>query len=362
MSKTPPSTPASFNHADPSCIGVLLANVGTPASPRVADVRRYLREFLSDRRMIELPRWLWWPLLNFVVLTVRPPKTASAYQKIWRADGSPLLAIGNQQRDRLRQRFANRTPHVQIELGMRYGAPSIADALTKLHQHGADKVLIAPLFPQYCAATTASTFDAAARALSMVRRVPALRMIDHYHDRPAYIRALADSVREYRAAHGASELLLMSFHGMPRAYFLAGDPYHCECQKTARLLAEELTLADDQWQIAFQSRVGKQAWLAPYTDDTLRELPRRGITDLQIICPGFSADCLETLEEIALLNRNIFTTAGGKRYGFIPCLNDRDDHIDCLHELIDEHLHGWNNAPDDLHARQHRAMTHGAAQ
>lgn len=340
-------TATDFDHAHPGRAGVLIANLGTPDSHRVADVRRYLREFLLDPRVVEAPRPLWWLVLNAVILNTRPRKTAHAYAKVWRADGSPLLAISRRQRQKLQAALnamagdGGDTAPI-VELGMRYGNPSIADALRKLRSAGARRLLVLPLYPQYCAATTASTFDAVSAELRRWRWLPALRFVANYHDHPAYIGALAASVRDYRRRHGRAEMLLMSFHGIPQAYFDAGDPYHCECLKTARLLAEELNLAAGEWRVSFQSRLGRARWLQPYTDRTLIELAQGGARDVQVICPGFSADCLETLEEIALAGRDAFLQAGGTRYGCIPCLNDGEAHIRALAAIVAENLDGWD--------------------
>ena len=338
---------------DDGGIGVLVANLGTPDSCRVGDVRRYLGEFLWDRRVVEVSRVVWWLVLHLAVLPTRPRKTAKAYREIWGKDGSPLLAVSRRQVRELERRLkAHSHSHsggLAVELGMRYGTPSIAGALAKLRLGGARRVLVLPLYPQYCAATTASAFDAVCAELSRWRRVPALRVIDHYHDHPGYIAALANSVRDYRQVHGGSERLLMSFHGIPCAYVDAGDPYHGECLTTARLLAEELELDEREWRVSFQSRFGPKQWLQPYTDHTLADWARDGVRSVQVICPGFSADCLETLEEVAMQNRDIFMRAGGENYGYIPCLNDRDDHIEALARLVTDNLAGWDSA-DPTHA------------
>lgn len=334
-------------------IGVLLINLGTPDSCTPRDVRRYLKEFLSDPRVVEMPRAIWWLILRLAILTTRPRKSARAYQKIWGADGSPLLAISRRQQHKLQEHWnAHNGPaarKVAVALGMRYGNPSIASALAELDAAGVRRLLALPLYPQYCAATTASAFDALCAALSRRRRIPALRMIDQYHDHRNYIAALAGSVRDYRRAHGGA-MLLMSFHGIPQSYADAGDPYRDQCHRTARLLAGQLGLAEGAWRVSFQSRFGHRPWLRPYTDETLVELARGGARDVQVICPGFSADCLETLDEIAIENRAVFLRAGGANFGCIPCLNDNDAHIAALRGLIDEHIHDWL-APAGTHAQ-----------
>ncbi len=336
-------------HGEPDCIGVLLTNIGSPDSARTADVRRYLKQFLSDRRVIEVPRIIWFWVLHLIILTTRPRKTAAAYQKVWREDGSPLLRISIRQQRKLQQRLAQHGASIAapnlftVQLGMRYGNPSIQAALAKLRAAGARRLLVLPLYPQYSATTTASAFDAVCAELSAWRWLPAVRLINHYHDHPGYLRALANRVREYRKMHGGSELLLMSFHGLPQAYFTAGDPYHCQCWKTARLLAAQLQLEDKDWQVSFQSRLGAQPWLQPYTAQTLTAAAQAGIRNVQVICPGFSADCLETLEETALKNGDIFRRAGGTKYGYIPCLNDHDEHIAALTDLILDNSGNWIN-------------------
>ncbi|MDA7995604.1 MAG: ferrochelatase [Gammaproteobacteria bacterium] len=316
-------------------IGVLLTNLGTPDSCAPGDVRRYLREFLSDRRVVGLPRILWLPLLHGVVLNTRPRKSANAYAKIWRDDGSPLLVFSRMQQRKLQRRFDESA--VVVELGMRYGNPSIAAALEKLHAAGARKVLVLPLYPQYCSATTASTFDALGAAFARRWHLPALRFVDHYHDHPKYIAALARSVR----AHNSDGVLVMSFHGIPEAFADAGDPYPAQCKTTARLLADELKLADDEWRLSFQSRFGPARWLQPGTEETLAALAQDGVQSVRVICPGFSADCLETLEEIAIGGRETFLQAGGRHFEYIPCMNDEDAHIDALQEIIRANLGDW---------------------
>ncbi len=334
--------------AAPGC-GVLITNLGTPDSCKVGDVRRFLREFLGDRRVVELPRLLWWLILNVAVLSTRPRQSARAYAQIWGADGSPLLSIARRQQHKLRQRLADGGfGGVGVELGMRYGHPSIASALAKLRAGGARRLLVLPLYPQYCAATTASALDAVYAELSRWRALPGLRLLTSYHDNRGYIAALAASVRDYRRVHPIAEggMLLMSFHGLPQACVDAGDPYADECRQTARLLAAALGLRDDEWRQTFQSRFGRRPWLQPYTDETLLALAKSGVSHVHMICPGFSADCLETLHEIDLENRDIFMRAGGENYGYIPCLNAQDAHIDALAGLIVDNMRGWGDGGD----------------
>jgi len=319
-------------------IGVLLTNLGTPEAPTTAAVRRYLAEFLSDRRVVDRPRWLWLPVLHGVILRLRPRRSAHAYQKVWTDEGSPLLNFGRRQQLALQQRLPGDVP---VVLAMRYGQPSIAAGLQQLRAAGVTRVLLIPLYPQYSGSTTASTFDAVAAAWSRWPRLPELRMVMDYHDQDGYIQALANSVRDYWNQHGRGEKLLLSFHGTPQAMSDAGDPYYLQCQTTARLLAQRLQLSDDQCQLTFQSRFGPEAWLQPYTDKTLEALAQQGVGRVDVLCPGFSADCLETLEEIAMLNRDLFLQAGGRDYHYIPALNDREDHIAMLAGLVRQYTQGW---------------------
>jgi len=351
---TPPS---EFNHIQPFKTGVLLLNLGTPDSPTVSAVRRYLDEFLSDPRVIDKPRWLWWLILHGIILRLRPRRSAHAYQQVWTEQGSPLLTISQSQADKLQTQFSTKFPHVLVELGMRYGSPSIDDALKKLKDKNVNNLIILPLYPQYSATTTASTFDAVAKVFKKWRRLPSLHFVSHYHDKPEYIKTLANSIRETWKTEGQAEKLLFSFHGLPKSYLAAGDPYFCECQKTARLLAEELELDQEQWLITFQSRVGLEQWLTPYTDKTLIELASKGIKSIQVACPGFSADCLETLEEINMENRDIFMKAGGEQYHYIPALNDTSEHIDMIASLIEPQIKLWQDeqVTTDLELTQKRA-------
>lgn len=344
-----------FPHAPPdgapapppeSPLGIVIANLGTPDAPDVPALRRYLREFLLDPRVIEMPRALWWLALHLLVLPFRPRKSAALYRKVWTAEGSPLLVITRRQAAGVAALLARDVEApVEVRVAMRYGNPSVRAALRELAAAGCHRILVLPLYPQYAAVTTGSTFDAVAAELTGWRWVPELRTIHSYHDEPAYIEALAASLREAWAANGPGEKLLFSFHGIPRRYFLAGDPYYCHCQKTARLVAERLGLPRERWQVSFQSLFGREEWLRPYTEDTLRALAAAGTRCLDVICPGFSADCLETLEEIDGLNREIFLHAGGERYRYVPALNDRPDHLQLLAGLLRRHLAGWTCEP-----------------
>ncbi len=319
----------------PASTGILLTNLGTPDSPAVADVRRYLKAFLSDPRVVEMPRLPWWLILNLVILRIRPPRSARSYRKVWTGDGSPLLHISRQQATALQSSLeqAAKGPF-RVELAMRYGNPSIAHGLERLRQANARRILVLPLYPQYSATTTASTFDEVSRILSRWRWIPELLFVNEYHANPLYIQALADSIRQFWGQHGEPDRLLMSFHGIPRDYALAGDPYPDQCRATATLLADALALPAERWACSFQSRMGRKEWLRPYTDQTLEAWPAEGVRRVQVVCPGFPADCLETLEEIGEENRDLFLAAGGEEYRYIPALNDGEAHIGMLRRLI----------------------------
>ena len=349
---------SDYVHGQAPATGVLLANLGTPDAPDRAAVRRYLKQFLWDPRVVETPRPLWWLILNGIILTTRPQRSAKAYASIWGAEGSPLLSISRAQHARLAQALG---PTLKVELAMRYGQPSIPQALAALRQAGVRRLLVLPLYPQYSGTTTASVFDAVTQEISGWRWIPELRFVNQYHDDPGFIAALAESVRAYQAEHGRPQRLVMSFHGLPRAYFDAGDPYYCQCQKTARLLAETLGLTAEDYAVTFQSRLGVKAWLQPYTDEYLQGLPPQGIRRVQVICPGFSADCLETLEEVAMENRDHFLAKGGEAYDYIPCLNDGAGHIAFLQGLVHRHLQGWEPVPCDGPASLARAKALGAS-
>ncbi len=329
--------------ADAPPIGVLLVNLGTPAAPDRASVRRYLAEFLSDPRVVELWRPAWLALLYGIILNTRPAKSARAYASVWDEDGSPLLAVSRRQAAALSAELA--ADGVRVVLAMRYGRPAIREGIEQLLGAGVTRLLVLPLYPQYSATTTASVFDAVAAELSRTRRIPELRLVNEYHLDEAYLAALAASVRRYQAEHGQPDCLLMSFHGIPAEYAEAGDPYGEQCRATARALATRLGLADDDYRLSFQSRLGPKQWLSPYTDDTVRALAADGVRHLQVVCPGFSADCLETLEEVAVENREYFLAAGGQCYQYIPCLNDQADHVAMMRQLVARHSLGWPGAP-----------------
>jgi ferrochelatase len=343
---------APFAHDRPPHLGVLLVNLGTPDAPTAVAVRRYLAEFLADPRVVEIPRVAWRPLLHGVILRVRPARSAERYATIWTKDGSPLLVHSQRQRTLLQGYLGQRlkalglpSDHVRVELGMRYGAPTLADALYRLHDAACDRVVLLPLYPQYAASTTGSAVDALFAAAGGLRRVPALRVIDAYHDDAGYIGAVAQSINDYWLKNGRPGKLVLSFHGVPRRSLDLGDPYHCHCHKTARLLAGELGLKPEQYVVTFQSRFGRGEWLKPYTRPTIAALAKEGIRRVDVACPGFVSDCLETLEEIALEGRATFLQGGGAEFHAIPCLNERPAWIAALADLAMRNLEGWLQAP-----------------
>ncbi len=331
-----------FVHGRPARLGIVFVNLGTPEAPTAAALRRYLAEFLSDPRVVEIPRPVWWLILHGVVLRIRPRRSAEAYRKVWTDEGSPLMVSCRRLVTALGEALADRIPGPHtVALAMRYGEPSIDSVLRRLHAEGAERLLVVPLYPQYSGATTGSVADAVFASLRGWRWVPELRLLGAYHDDLRYIDALAASVRAHWDAKGRSDRLLISFHGMPRATLEAGDPYYCQCHKTARLLAGRLDLADSDWEMAFQSRFGAAEWLKPYVFERLSALPGEGVDSLSVICPGFANDCLETLEEIAIQGRERFLGAGGSRYDYIPALNDATDHVRFLADRIVEQARAW---------------------
>ncbi len=360
-----------FAHDSVPRLGVLLVNLGTPDAATPAAVRRYLSEFLSDPRVVEIPPALWQPILHAVVLPTRPAKSAAKYRAIWTKHGSPLAVHSGRQRTLLFGYLGQRLKEAglpadfcPVELGMRYGNPSIASALGKLAAADCERILVLPLYPQYAASTCASTFDSVARYFRGVRRVPGLRVVDSFHDDRGYIGALARNVNDYWVKHGRPDHLVLSFHGLPRRTLDRGDPYHCQCQVTGRLLADELGLDRKQWTLAFQSRFGRGEWLKPYTAATLAALPKAGAARVDVFCPGFVADCLETLEEIGIEGRDTFLKAGGKEFHTIPCLNEHPAWMAALTDLAWRHLSGWLEPPPDAAARERtllRAKAMGAS-
>lgn len=332
----------SYSHGSIVKTGILLVNLGTPDAPTAQAVRPYLKEFLSDPRVVEIPRALWWLILHGFILNTRPKKSAEKYAQIWTPDGSPLQVHTERQAKLLLGFLGERIkPAPVVEYAMRYGNPAIAEVLGRMKQQGCERILVLPLYPQYAASSTATVFDAVFEQLKKMRNTPAIRTVKHYHDHPGYIAALAQNVRDYWMKTGKPEKLVMSFHGVPRFSLDKGDPYHCECHKTARLLAEALKLDASQYQVCFQSRFGRAEWLKPYTAATLEQLGKQNTRRVDVVCPGFVADCLETLEEIAIEGRTTFIQAGGREFHYIPCLNERSDWIHALADIALTNLQGW---------------------
>ena len=333
----------NYTHGTKERLGVLLVNLGSPNNPTEKAVRRYLAEFLWDPRVVEMPRPLWWLILHGYILRFRPRHSAAMYKKIWTEDGSPLISISRQQAQKVEKKLHSKIRgNVLVDIAMRYGKPNIKGALRGLRMAGAKRFLIVPMYPQYSSTTTASVFDAVTSELQTWRWLPDMRFINSYHDQPAYIDALAKSIISYWAVRERKpEMLIFSFHGIPKKFVENGDPYFCQCQKTARLVADKLLLKDSKWKVTFQSRVGKEEWLRPYTDNTMKQLAHQGVKSIDVVCPGFSADCLETLEEINIENREIFLSRGGVDFDYIPCLNANEAHINSLCELITQHSFGW---------------------
>jgi ferrochelatase len=324
--------------------GVLLVNLGTPTAPTPKAVREYLAEFLGDRRVVDAPRWLWWLVLHGVILRIRPRRVAKAYASVWREDGSPLMCISKDQQKALAKHLSNEYGQdIPVALAMTYGEPTMEQAGQQLRQAGAERLVILPLYPQNSSSTTAAVHDRYANALGPCPHIPASRWITDYHVYPLYIQALANSVREYWQAHGRGDRLMMSFHGIPERYEKKGDPYPRQCRATAAALAEELGLQDGEWICSFQSRFGREEWVKPYTDHTLIAWGNEGVGRVDVISPAFAADCLETLEELEVENRETFIHAGGKDYHYIPCLNDRPDHIAMMAALVNENAAGWTS-------------------
>lgn len=339
----------TFNHHQADKIGVLITNLGTPEAPTAKALKPYLKQFLWDPRVVEVPRPIWWLILNGIILNTRPKKSAEAYKTVWTEKGSPLALHTADQAEKLQAHFGDR---LIVDWAMRYGEPSIGSALQKMQDAGVRKLIVLPLYPQYAAATTASTFDALADDFKTRRWMPELRFINQYADFEPYIDTVADSIKAYQAEHGKADKLVFSYHGIPLRYLHNGDPYHCQCLKTTRLVAEKLGLNPDQYLTSFQSRFGKEEWIKPYTDATLKSLPAQGVKNVQVICPGFSADCLETIEEIGEENREYFEEAGGEQYGYIPALNASEPHIETLAQLIELNLQGWQTLEPDLTQRE----------
>lgn len=353
-----------FKHNQHGRVGVLLTNLGTPEAPTAKALRPYLKQFLWDPRVVEVPRPLWWLILNGIILRVRPKRSAAAYAEVWTDEGSPLLTHSLNQAKALQCSLAESYgDQVIVDVAMRYGQPSIASVIDKMLSAGVRKLIVLPLYPQYSAATTGSTFDAIADEFKQRRWLPDFRFISHYHDHRGFIHAITNRIKAHWAEHGRTDKLLFSYHGMPQKYLENGDPYHCECHKTTRLIAEQLGLAPNEYLTTFQSRFGRDPWLQPYTDETLKALPQQGVKSVQIICPGFSSDCLETIEEIGGENCEYFLEAGGERYEYIPCLNAEPDHIELMRTLIEEQAKDWLTAQtQDAQQTQDLAIALGAKQ
>jgi ferrochelatase len=351
-------------HGSAARTAVLLVNLGTPEAPEAPAVRRYLAEFLSDPRVVEIPRWLWKPVLHGVILRTRPAKSAAKYASIWTPEGSPLKVWTEKQAKLLLGSLGERGHRVLVRYAMRYGSPSIAAELDALKAAGATRILVLPLYPQYSGTTTATVFDAVAQWARRTRHLPELRFVNRFHDDPLYIEALAQRLLVHWQQHGQPERLVLSFHGVPKRTLTLGDPYHCECLKTARLLGERLGLPQDRLLVTFQSRFGRAEWLQPYTEPTLKALAKQGVKRVDVACPGFVSDCLETLEEIAQECRDAFLAAGGSELRYVPCLNDDPRWIAALATIAQDHLAGWPTrelASDAaLQAQRQRALAAGA--
>ena len=326
-------------------VGVILVNLGTPDEPTAPAIRKYLREFLSDPRVIEIPKLLWWPILNGPILMARPRKLVPRYKSVWMEGGSPLMVYTQRQTEGLRKLFAQRGLAVEVETGMRYGEPSIKNAMLRLRERGCEHLLVVPLYPQYASSTTATVVDEVTRVASHMRDQPALRFIKRFHTDPAFIHPLGDKIAAFWQQHGKPQKLVMSFHGLPRQCVDIGDPYCRDCYETARALAQYLGLSDDAYQVTFQSRFGPAKWLEPYTEPTLQKLAQQGVTEIDVVCPGFLADCLETLEEIQVEVCETFMHAGGKRFRYIPALNDDQAWVNSLGDMVLSHLQGWPIEP-----------------
>lgn len=346
----------SFQHGKSSKVAVVLVNLGTPEAPTAKGVRPFLREFLSDTRVVEIPKWIWWFILNWIIVPFRAKKTAAKYAAIWTSEGSPLKVHTQKQAVLLRDYLGEIGHQVDVVCAMRYGQPLLPEVLAQLQEKGCERVLILPAYPQYSGTTTASIIDAVLAHFKGVRNIPELRFIKHYHDHPAYIDALKKLVLAYWNQHKGKGHLVMSFHGVPKRTLFLGDPYHCECQKTARLLAQSLGLKESEYSVTFQSRFGKAQWLQPYTSPTIQALAKSGVQRVDVICPGFISDCLETLEEINIEVRSEFMLAGGTDFHYIPCLNEDTRWIRGLAEITQDHLYTWPTSEQSLREQQQQAI------
>lgn len=330
-----------FTHGQAPRVGVVLCNLGTPEAPTASALRRYLAQFLGDHRVVEIPKPIWWLILHGIILRVRPAKSAAKYASIWTPGGSPLKVWTERQARALQSALQDQGHQVEVRYAMRYGQPAVATQVAEMKAQGVERVLVLPAYPQYSGTTTASVLDAVYAWASRTRWVPEFRFVNSYHDHPGYIHALKTRVQAHWDAHGQPDRLVMSFHGVPERTLHLGDPYHCQCLKTGRLLAEALGLSKDRYTITFQSRFGKAKWLEPYTEPTLVALAQQGVKRVDVVCPGFTSDCIETLEEIDQEAREAFVHAGGQVFHYIPCLNDTPDWIDAMARLCTQHLAGW---------------------
>ncbi len=360
----PLSDPTAYSHGSAPKTAILLVNLGTPDAPTASALRRYLGEFLSDPRVVEIPKPVWWLILNGIILPIRSSKSAAKYASVWTERGSPLQSGTADLTQAVAAELARLGHHVQVRYAMRYGNPSVASVLDEMAKQNVTRILLVPLYPQYCAATTASTLDAVTAWMRRSRRMPELRVLNHFHDEPLYIEALARKIEAHWQQQGRPDKFVMSFHGMPARTLKLGDPYHCECHKTGRLLAERLGLAAADYAVTFQSRFGKQEWLQPYTEPTLRQLAKEGVARVDVTCPGFSVDCLETLEEIAMEGKEAFLSSGGKVFHYIDCLNAEAHWAQGFSRLLTSHLQGWNTTvpadPKELAQTRERAKALGA--
>jgi protoporphyrin/coproporphyrin ferrochelatase len=352
-----------YTHGQAAKTGVLLCNLGTPEAPTAPALRRYLGQFLADPRVVEIPKALWWLILHGIILRVRPRKSAAKYATIWTPEGSPLKAWTDKQAQALAQCLREQGHHLDVRYAMRYGQPAVERQLQAMKADGCTRILVLPAYPQYSGATTASVFDMVFEWGLRTRTLPELRLVNHYHDHPLYILALKASIQAHWAQHGKPDKLVMSFHGMPERTLHLGDPYHCECHKTGRLLAEALGLQANEYLVTFQSRFGRAKWLEPYTEPSLVAMAQQGVGRVDVVCPGFSSDCIETLEEIDQEAREAFLHAGGQAFHYIPCLNDAAPGIEALAAVCVQHLSGWptQQAPAPDPAQQARARAMGSA-
>ena len=346
----------NYSHGDKRKIGVLLVNLGTPDEPTTKAVKKYLKEFLSDPRIVEIPKFIWWVILNLIILNIRPRKSRDLYKKIWLENGSPLLVISKKIVKKISEsKNISNKGDIVFDLAMRYGNPSIKSALENFKKLNINRLAIIPMFPQYSAATTASIFDKVSAEIKKWRNIPDIRFLSTYHDNPFYISACSKKIESFWEKEKKSKKLVFSFHGLPQVNLHKGDPYHCYCQKTARLIALELNLKEDDYVVTFQSRFGNQVWLQPYTDEVLKKLAEEGVGSVDVFCPGFLCDCLETLEEINMQSRENFIQCGGKSFNYIPALNDYDKNIESMEKIILDEISNWDN--NQINSKESLATT-----